>query len=110
MRISDWSSDVCSSDLIPHGTAADYAGGSIQRIDIASGAVETLYTEAAGAPLCGPNDIVFDAHGGFWFTDHGKTHPRSRDITGVFYARADGSACREEIGRASCRERVCQYV
>src|SRR3546814_14716375 len=55
--------------LIPHGTAADYAGGSIQRIDIASGAVETLYTEAAGAPLCGPNDIVFAAHGGFWFTD-----------------------------------------
>ncbi|RIA47118.1 gluconolactonase [Hephaestia caeni] len=83
--------------LIPHGTAADYTGGSIQRIDIASGAVETLYTEAAGTPLCGPNDIVFDAHGGFWFTDHGKTHPRSRDITGVFYARADGSACREVI-------------
>src|SRR3546814_19062876 len=80
MRISDWSSDVCSSDLIPHGTAADYAGGSIQRIDIASGAVETLYTEAAGAPLCGPNDIVFDAHGGFWFTDHGKTNPRSLDL------------------------------
>jgi gluconolactonase len=83
--------------LIPHGTAADYTTGSIQRIDIATGAVETLYTEASNAPLCGPNDIVFDAHGGFWFTDHGKTRERSRDVTGVFYARADGSECREVI-------------
>lgn len=83
--------------LVPHGTAADYRGGSIQRIDIATGAVETLYSEASNAPLCGPNDIVFDAHGGFWFTDHGKTRERSRDVTGVFYAKADGSECREVI-------------
>jgi gluconolactonase len=83
--------------LVPHGTAADYRSGSIQRIDIATGAVETLYSEAANAPLCGPNDIVFDAHGGFWFTDHGKTRERSRDVTGVFYAKADGSECREVI-------------
>lgn len=83
--------------LVPHGTAADYRGGSIQRIDIATGAIETLYSEASNAPLCGPNDIVFDAHGGFWFTDHGKTRERSRDVTGVFYAKADGSECREVI-------------
>jgi gluconolactonase len=83
--------------LVPHGTAADYRSGSIQRIDIATGAVETLYAEAVNAPLCGPNDIVFDAHGGFWFTDHGKTRERARDVTGVFYAKADGSACREVI-------------
>lgn len=83
--------------LIPHGTAADYASGLIQRIDIETGAVETLYAEASNAPLCGPNDIVFDTHGGFWFTDHGKTRERSRDITGVFYAKADGSECREVI-------------
>ena len=83
--------------LLPHGTAADYRTGSIQRIDIATGAVETLYVEAANAPLRGPNDIVFDGAGGFWFTDHGKTGPRSRDMTGVFYARADGSECREVI-------------
>ncbi|TPG39193.1 SMP-30/gluconolactonase/LRE family protein [Sphingomonas koreensis] len=83
--------------LVPHGTARDYASGSIQRINIATGAVETLYAEASNAPLCGPNDIVFDSVGGFWFTDHGKTRERSRDVTGVFYARADGSACREVI-------------
>ncbi|HEU4960319.1 MAG TPA: SMP-30/gluconolactonase/LRE family protein [Sphingomonas sp.] len=83
--------------LVPHGIAADYSTGSIQRIDIASGAVETLYAEASNAPLRGPNDIVFDPHGGFWFTDHGKTRERSRDVTGVFYAKADGSDCREVI-------------
>ena len=83
--------------LVPHGTAADYRGGAIQRIDIATGKLETLYSEASNAPLCGPNDIVFDSHGGFWFTDHGKTRERSRDVTGVFYARADGSDCREVI-------------
>jgi len=83
--------------LVPHGTPDDYRGGSIQRIDIATGAVETLYAEAANAPLRGPNDIVFDAYGGFWFTDHGKTLERSRDVTGVFYAKADGSDCREVI-------------
>jgi gluconolactonase len=47
--------------------------------------------------LCGPNDIVFDRDGGFWFTDHGKTRPRDRDRTGVFYARADGSRISEAI-------------
>jgi gluconolactonase len=73
--------------------------GSIQRVDIATGKVETLYSEAANAPLCAPNDIVFDTHGGFWFTDHGKTHmdTRTRDVVGVFYARPDGSSCREVI-------------
>ncbi len=83
--------------LIPHGQADAYAGGSIQRVDVASGKVETLYAAAANAPLRGPNDLVFDAHGGFWFTDHGKNRPRERDITGVFYAKADGSSCREVI-------------
>ena len=83
--------------LVPHGTAADYAGGSIQRVDVATGAVTTLYDRASNAPLKGPNDIVFDAHGGFWFTDHGKTRERERDVTGVFYATADGSRCDEVI-------------
>ncbi|MCJ8157159.1 SMP-30/gluconolactonase/LRE family protein [Sphingomonas sp. LaA6.9] len=83
--------------LVPHGTAADYAGGSIQRVDMATGSVETLYTHAGDVQLRGPNDIVFDAQGGFWFTDHGKTGPRSRDVVGVFYAKADGSHIEEVI-------------
>jgi gluconolactonase len=83
--------------LVPHRTAPDYTTGRIERIDIATGEVEILYAEASNAPLRGPNDIVFDAHGGFWFTDHGKTSERARDVTGVFYAKADGSECREVI-------------
>lgn len=84
--------------LIPHGTPGDYSGGRIERIDLATGAVEVLYRDGDhGCALRGPNDIVFDAHGGFWFTDHGKTRERSRDITGVFYAKADGSLLKEVI-------------
>ena len=30
-------------------------------------------------------------HGGFWFTDHGKTRARERDRGGLYYAMADGS-------------------
>jgi gluconolactonase len=83
--------------LLPGNQAADYAGGRIQRVDLATGAVEDLYTEVDGHPLCGPNDLVFDETGGFWFTDHGKNRPRDRDRGGVYYARADGSSVTEVL-------------
>ena len=84
--------------LIPHGQADDYSGGRIERIDVATGAVEILYKDSDfGCTLRGPNDIVFDDAGGFWFTDHGKNRPRERDITGIFYAKADGSHLEEVI-------------
>src|SRR5499426_2376321 len=47
--------------LLPGDQPADYSGGRIERIDLASGAVETLYRECAGNPLRGPNDLVFDS-------------------------------------------------
>lgn len=81
----------------PEGPAEDYTGGRIQRVDLATGRVEDLYTECDGHRLKAPNDLVFDAHGGFWFTDHGHTRKRERDRTGVFYARADGSSLVEAI-------------
>ncbi|QQV78513.1 SMP-30/gluconolactonase/LRE family protein [Sphingomonas aliaeris] len=84
--------------LIPHGQARDYSGGRIERIDLETGAIETLYKDGDfGCTLRGPNDIVFDAHGGFWFTDHGKTRQRERDVTGIFYAKADGSFLQEVV-------------
>ncbi|WAC24634.1 SMP-30/gluconolactonase/LRE family protein [Blastomonas sp. SL216] len=84
--------------LVPHGQPDNYSGGRIERVDLATGAVETLYKDGDfGCTLRGPNDIVFDNAGGFWFTDHGKTRPRQRDVTGVFYARADGSLLKEVI-------------
>jgi gluconolactonase len=82
---------------VPGNQPPDYSGGRIQRVDLATGRVEDLYTECDGRPLRGPNDLVFDSTGGFWFTDHGKLRERDRDRTGVFYARADGSRIREVI-------------
>jgi gluconolactonase len=87
-------------EYAPHGIANDYAGGSIQRIDIETGAVETVYKSGDfGCTLRGPNDLQFDAHGGFWFTDHGKVDyaARAHDIVGIFYAKPDGSFLEEVI-------------
>ncbi len=90
--------------LIPHGIASDYSGGRIERIDVSTGAVEILYASGDhGCSLRGPNDIVFDDSpnygGGFWFTDHGKNDlaARTRDITGIFYASADGTHLAEAV-------------
>lgn len=83
--------------LFPGLQPADYSGGRIERVDLASGEFDVIYRECEGEPLKGPNDLVFDAQGGFYFTDHGKTRLRERDRTGVFYAKADGSMIRELI-------------
>src|SRR3546814_9714703 len=66
MRISDWSSDVCSSDL--------------------------RYTEDLGLHVARVRECIGDAP--------------------LFYAAHSfsGVAALRQIGRASCRERVCQYV
>jgi gluconolactonase len=76
---------------IPGPTPPEHAGGSIQRVDVATGHVETLYDACEGRRLIGPNDLVFDAHGGFWFTDHGCGTPEGRKFGALYYALADGS-------------------
>src|SRR3546814_11957491 len=78
MRISDWSSDVCSSDLRLEEEDGDEGG----RRDGVEGAV--LQRASADA-------------------DHRLDHHRQH---GRFDAEEQGLP----IGRASCRERVCQYV
>ncbi len=79
----------------PIGKATDYRNGRIERIDIVTGRVEVLYDRAAEGPLSAPNDIVFDRHGGFYFTDHGHREGRRVDFGAVFYAKADGSLIRQ---------------
>ncbi len=74
-----------------------YIGGRIQKVDISTGTVTDLYTHCGEIPLRAPNDIVFDAHGGFWFTDHGIRHHRTADRTGIYYAKADGSHIEEVV-------------
>jgi gluconolactonase len=73
------------------GPHPDYKFGSIQRIDRATGAATTLYTECDGHKLSAPNDLVFDKAGGMYFTDLGKRYARHRDHGGLYYALPDGS-------------------
>ena len=81
---------------LPSGLG-DYKGGFIQRVDLKSGRVDTLYDSVNGRRLSSPNDLVFDTKGGFWFTDWGKPRDRSVDRGGLYYAKADGSMIREVI-------------
>ena len=81
--------------LRPAGPASDYTGGRIERVDPKTGAVTVLYDRCGAHKLLGPNDIVFDRLGGFYFTDLGKARARDRDWGGVYYALADGSKITE---------------
>jgi len=74
-----------------------HSGGRIERVDLDTGDVKVLYTECDGHPLIGPNDIVFDAHGGFWFTDHGRREGRVEHVGAIYYAQPDGSSIREVV-------------
>src|SRR3546814_4071068 len=78
MRISDWSSDVCSSDLLP----------AMDDDDLRRGRATThrAYDEATAI-------LVGDAL-----------------QAQAFHVIAADHDAGLEIGRASCRERVCQYV
>jgi gluconolactonase len=83
--------------LFPGHQPENYSGGRIERVDLTTGEVSVVYAECEGHELRGPNDIVFDAQGGFWFTDHGKTRGRDRDRTGVYYGTVDGKHIAEAI-------------
>jgi gluconolactonase len=88
-------SSYIPGQILSAGPAADYTGGSIQRVDIATGEVRVLYDSCNGVRLSAPNDLVFDAEGGFYFSDMGKKQPRHRVHGGLYYARADGSGISE---------------
>src|SRR3546814_4679607 len=97
MRISDWSSDVCSSDLRAEvGIEADFHGAM-------DGASKFVKGDAIAALLIlGVNIIAGIALGMIY---HGLS---AAEAARVYVTLAVGDAL--EIGRASCRERVCQYV
>ncbi len=82
----------------------EYVTGSLDRVDVSSGKVETLFTECTkrrSVPgitstdwdpayrLCGPDDLVVDKFGGIWLSDYGKIRERDKDITGVYYVSPD---------------------
>src|SRR3546814_1557547 len=81
MRISDWSSDVCSSDLFAVPVTAGY-----------------FYPHPDG-----PDENPGDPSGESFF--------RLKEYYNFDHVPVgEFDLVRGEIGRASCRERVCQYV
>src|SRR3546814_11740626 len=92
MRISDWSSDVCSSDLRLSGVEA---GAHAQ-------------AEEVGFLLCrreGERRIAARLGEGVALGPHMPEPRAGRDRGG-----APPGVVGDPTGRASCRERVCQYV
>src|SRR3546814_10639787 len=98
MRISDWSSDACSSDLgitrpmQPFFEELDYCPTPIGPVSLRHRLELTLKREVYEIKL-------------------GDEFLMSSLLTASEEALARlGVAALKEIGRASCRERVCQYV
>src|SRR3546814_9705004 len=85
MRISDWSSDVCSSDL--HQAAVEPAGQALLKVG-----------DAAGCGVGAEHDLTA-----------GLIQTIER-VEKLFLRAVAAREVMDEIGRASCRERVCQYV
>lgn len=83
---------------IPGHAPPSYKGGSIQRVDLKTGQTQTLYTECNERQLRGPNDIVFDSTGGFWFTDYGKHDEAKIDRGIIYYAHPDGKTIKAVRG------------
>src|SRR3546814_1587969 len=93
MRISDWSSDVCSSDLIDH--IHDWVLGS-------NGKWVTMSVPSDGSYGI-PEGVMY----GVPVTTKDGEYTRVEGLEIDDFSRA---AMDKKIGRASCRERVCQYV
>lgn len=75
-----------------------FTGGWVDRIDPSTGEITRLLDDFEGERFMGPNDIVFDAQGGFWFTDFGKFDVRTRDRGALYHMNADGDLRRIERG------------
>jgi gluconolactonase len=83
--------------LIPTGAKPGHTGGYVNRVDLKTGKATVLYRDADAEPLQTPNDIVFDEHGGFWFTDVGFADEHKRNYGSIYYAKADGSSIKRAL-------------
>jgi gluconolactonase len=72
----------------PGAAPAEHVGGSIQRLDLKTGALSTLYETCDGKRLVAPDDLVFDHQGGMWISDIGKI----KGDAGIYYALPDGNS------------------
>src|SRR3546814_4777174 len=98
MRISDWSSDVCSSDLLKDELILAYSTASSETVLPRIMEKMTNY----GAPQSITSFVIPT---GYSFNLDGSTLYQS--IAALFLAQLYGI---DQIGRASWRESVCQYV
>src|SRR3546814_17023141 len=106
MRISDWSSDVCSSDLPP----AHCEQGARRPAGTARPCLGDQSDCARGMTV--PDKVNLAAA---FATFHDHWNPRVAGDINNFQVKLAKFAGKfdwhhHEIGRASCRERVCQYV
>src|SRR3546814_14318669 len=105
MRISDWSSDVCSSDLPQRiGDATILARGMEHRI-VEDSAHRILVAVEPAEHIA---DLVRRAQmdGDMILAGEQARHVLHRDARVARPGRLEALP----IGRAACRERVCQYV
>ena len=93
----EWEVSLGKKGMRPISQSKNYIGGSIQKVNLSTGQYSTLYTECNGVALKGPNDIVFDKNGNFWFTDLGKVRKRNMDRGAIYWAKSDGSEIKEVI-------------
>src|SRR3546814_9346378 len=109
MRIMDWGSDVCSSGLVLSIIGTSGCGKSTL-LNVVGGPEEPSdgVVLVDGRPIEGPGrdrGFVFQSYSLFeWMTVE-------RNIDFALETSTLGKAeRREQLGRASCRERVCQSV
>src|SRR3546814_10541520 len=103
MRSSGWSSDVCSSDL-RWAWPRDHSA-----VILTNERPERMPRDIAEAPLYDEELICVGAASLIEKLGSGSTFPDVEAAYSCSMINANALADME-IGRASCRERVCQYV
>src|SRR3546814_9345790 len=105
MRFRDWSSDVCSSDLININDSNPVANNDVDSVGIGSTITGNVIT-GAGGNVVGGADAYSDAPATLTTVSFGSTQytvpPGGRTITTTNGVLA--------IGHAVCGERVGKYV